>query len=343
MVSYLTRLLGVTVSKTSIPSNWKRALVVCIHIGDDRSLVTDYRPVSLISVFCEQIEHALASYLRQVWDRNYWLYEGEHGLRPGYSCESQVISFCQDIAESLDNGSRLDAIAVDFSKPASENRELGMELRVVECKREFSLGRKQRVRVGGQLSEEVRVLSVAPQGNFLGKRLFLGYINDTRVVRKVSDMIFVPQKLMKHGRCAVVGRWRVPSCAYVDFFTPANTVSPVQPACEWDCTRSARLIIFAKVTERLEQRYCIKFCQKLGDNQEETIRKIQRGFGDDALGNTQKRSVTTDSNMAARRWKATLVSVGPQQVEMTSLLTKCGLLSCRTVMSPSENLRRRWE
>jgi hypothetical protein len=26
---------------------------------------------------------------------------------------------------------------------------------------------------------------------------------------------------MKHGRCAVVGRWRVPSCPYVDFF-PAS-------------------------------------------------------------------------------------------------------------------------
>jgi len=38
------------------------------------------------------------------------------------------------------------------------------------------------------------------------------------------------------------------------------------------------------MAERLEQRYCIKFCQKLGDGQVETIRKIQRVFGDDAMG-----------------------------------------------------------
>jgi len=37
------------------------------------------------------------------------------------------------------------------------------------------------------------------------------------------------------------------------------------------------------MTERLEQRYCIKFCQKLGDSQVETIRKIQRVFSDDAM------------------------------------------------------------
>ena len=62
------------------------------------------------------MEHIIASYLRQVWDKNDWLYEGQHGFRPGYSCESQVITVCQDIADSLDNGDRIDAIIVDFSK-----------------------------------------------------------------------------------------------------------------------------------------------------------------------------------------------------------------------------------
>jgi hypothetical protein len=39
--------------------------------------------------------------------------------------------------------------------------------------------------------------------------------------------------------------------------------------------------------ERVEQRYCIKFCQKLGDTQSETIRKIQQAFGNNAVGVTQ--------------------------------------------------------
>lgn len=41
------------------------------------------------------------------------------------------------------------------------------------------------------------------------------------------------------------------------------------------------------MTERIEQRYCIKFCQKLGDSQSQTIRKIQQVFGEDAMGVTQ--------------------------------------------------------
>jgi len=45
-----------------------------------------------------------------------WLYEGQQGFRPGYSCESQVVTVCQDIADSLDNGDKIGAFIVDFSK-----------------------------------------------------------------------------------------------------------------------------------------------------------------------------------------------------------------------------------
>ncbi|KAJ4435187.1 hypothetical protein ANN_23763 [Periplaneta americana] len=43
----------------------------------------------------------------------------------------------------------------------------------------------------------------------------------------------------------------------------------------------------AYMTERIEQRYCIKFCQKLDDSQSQTIRKIQQVFGEDAMSVTQ--------------------------------------------------------
>jgi hypothetical protein len=54
----------------------------------------------------------------------------------------------------------------------------GVDLRVVVWIREFLLGRTQTVRVGGQLSEEVRVTSGVTQGSVLGPLLFLAYVND---------------------------------------------------------------------------------------------------------------------------------------------------------------------
>jgi len=86
----------------TLPADWKRTMVVPVHKGGDRSLDTNYRPVSLTSVVCKAIGTRNSIILRQVWDKNDRLYEGQHGFRPGYSCESQVITVCQDIADSMD-------------------------------------------------------------------------------------------------------------------------------------------------------------------------------------------------------------------------------------------------
>jgi hypothetical protein len=98
-----------------------------------------------------------------------------------------VITVYQDIADSLDNGSSTDAIIIDFSKAFdlvphdrlfTKIAASGVDSRVVIRIREFLLGRTQRVRVGGHLSEEVRVTSGVPQGSVLDPLLFLAYISD---------------------------------------------------------------------------------------------------------------------------------------------------------------------
>jgi hypothetical protein len=55
---------------------------------EDQLVAGNYRLVSLTSEVCKQREHVTAGYVRQVWEMNGWLYEGQHGFRPGYSCES---------------------------------------------------------------------------------------------------------------------------------------------------------------------------------------------------------------------------------------------------------------
>jgi len=72
MISYLARLLDMTVNNGTLPADWKRAMVIPIHNGGDRSLVMNYRLVSLTLVVCEQMEHVIASYLRQVRGKNDW-------------------------------------------------------------------------------------------------------------------------------------------------------------------------------------------------------------------------------------------------------------------------------
>jgi hypothetical protein len=43
---------------------------------------------SFFSYYSRVFQHIIAGYLRQVWDENHWLYEGQYEFRQGYSCES---------------------------------------------------------------------------------------------------------------------------------------------------------------------------------------------------------------------------------------------------------------
>ena len=64
------------INNGTIPRDWMKAIVVPIQKGGDRLVVKNYRPVSLTSVVCKQMEHVIACYIRQVWEDRDWLYEG---------------------------------------------------------------------------------------------------------------------------------------------------------------------------------------------------------------------------------------------------------------------------
>jgi len=165
MIPYLARLLDITMNKNAIPGDWEKAIVVPSYKGGDRLVVGKYGPVSVTAMVCKRLELPYSRDLRQVWEMSGRLCEGQHGFRPGYRNGSQVVRVSQDIADLLDKGVRTDAIIIDFSKAfdlvphdrlVTKLTATGVDLRVVVWVKEFLLGRSQRVRADGKLSEEVK-------------------------------------------------------------------------------------------------------------------------------------------------------------------------------------------
>jgi hypothetical protein len=96
----------------------------------------------------------------------------------------------------------LDSNAEETSSKSEETSSKSEDKYVV-CIREFLLGRTQRVRVGGQLSEEVRVPSGVPQGSVLGPLLFLAYVNDIwrnieSTIRLFADDCVIYKKIINN-------------------------------------------------------------------------------------------------------------------------------------------------
>ena len=85
-----------------------------------------------------------------------------------------------------------------------------------------------------------------------------------------------------------------------------------------------------KMTERVEQRICIKFCIKLEYSSAETIQMIQKAFGDDAMSTAQKKVWHKSFKMVENLLKVIHVLEGLQETERLRMLNVYGLQSTKT-------------
>ena len=84
----LTYIFQKSLDSGIIPSDWREANISPIFKKGDRSVPSNYRPVSITSICCKLIEHIIFSNIMDHYNQHHILTEAQHGFRPGRSCET---------------------------------------------------------------------------------------------------------------------------------------------------------------------------------------------------------------------------------------------------------------
>lgn len=211
-----TELVNESLTNGTIPELFKVSIIEPIEKVKNAIYPEDFRPINKLPIMEKILESVVKIQLDDFIEECDILTERQSGFRSSHSCETAVNNVLYEWSEDLETGELVLTVTLDF-KRAFETLDIELLLkkldrygiRQMELKwfRNYLMNRKQKVKIGENISEEVEVASGVSQGTCLAPLLYLIGVNDlpsaiknSRVSMFADDtLLYVKAKTVKEA------------------------------------------------------------------------------------------------------------------------------------------------
>lgn len=186
LICPLAHIINLIFLQGEVPEDFKKSIVTPIYKSGDKNEISNYRPISLISVFAKIFEKCLKDRLFDFCKKNKILNENQFGFRTGISTNHAIYTLVDSVKLNLEKSKKCIGVFLDLAKAFDTvpHRKLldvlehvGARGTVLKVFSSYLQDRVQQVRINDHLSDYQKIQVGIPQGTVLGPLLFIIYIN----------------------------------------------------------------------------------------------------------------------------------------------------------------------